>query len=340
MNRHLYSLDYLRGFAAVAVCLFHFTDKFDYLPSTDPLKIIFSSGHFGVEIFFIISGLVIPYSMAKGQYTLNKIGVFFKKRIIRIEPPYLFCVLLVLALNYATTMSPVYVGNAFKVDYEQLVFHVGYLNGYMGKDWLNQAFWTLAIEFQYYVLIALFFSLIDHKNMFIWILSLVAFNAFAPMFDRNYVFNFSIFFTTGILIYRYLVNKLSFAEAILCSIAVLAVLLWRYSYKEVIVVVATSLVIFLPLRPTVIGTFFGNISYSLYLLHCPIGLRVINLTQRFLETQSLRQIMVLVALVISIAVAYYFYKYIEKPFKFMSQQVQYRQTSQRAIAKNIPDGIV
>jgi peptidoglycan/LPS O-acetylase OafA/YrhL len=340
MNKHLYSLDYLRGFAAFVVCLFHFTDKVDYLPNTDPLKVVFGSGHLGVEIFFIISGLVIPYSMAKGDYSFRKIGVFFKKRIIRIEPPYLLCVLLALLLNYATSISPGYKGYAFSIDYEQLAMHVGYLNGYLGKEWINPVFWTLAVEFQYYVLIALFFPLISHQNKWVWMLSLVAFNTLAPLFDRNYIFNFSIFFTTGILIYRYLIGKLNKREALLCFIAVLVVLLYRYSYKEIILVLATGTVIFLPLRPTAVGAFIGSVSYSLYLLHYPIGLRVINLSQKFLHTEFLRQIMVIVALAVSVIAAYYYYKFVEKPFKLKSQQIPYEHSYKRVVVKEVPDTIM
>lgn len=323
MNKHLFSLDYLRGFAAVSVCLFHFTDKLDFLPNDDPIKWLFSPGHFGVEIFFIISGLVIPYSMAKGNYTLNKIPIFLKKRFIRIEPPYLLCVLLALGLNYATTLSPVYVGKPFSIDYSQLFYHVGYLNGIMGKDWLNQVFWTLAIEFQYYLLIAVFFPLISHKNWLIWSTSLIMFNATASHFDRNFVFNFAVFFTAGILLYRYLACKSSPTELILSALVVLAILIHNYSYKEILVTVATVFVAVLPLRPTIIATFLGDISYSLYLLHFPIGLRVINLVQRFSEVQSIRQGMVFAALIISVFVAYFYYKYIERPFKLMSHQVKY-----------------
>jgi peptidoglycan/LPS O-acetylase OafA/YrhL len=328
MKRYLFSLDYLRGFAALSVCLFHFTDKREYLPDSDFLKLIFSPGHYGVEVFFIISGFVIPYSMAKGDYRLGKFLIFLKKRFIRIEPPYLVCVLLALALNYATTLSPVYVGKQFKVDYQQLFYHVGYLNAFMGKDWLNQVFWTLAIEFQYYLLMALIFPLISHKNRIIWILSLLSFNLISFQFDRNYIFNFSVFFTVGILAYRYLIDRLNIWETIIVSIATLAFLHYRYSYNEMLVTILTVSIIFLPVASTRFSTFFGEISYSLYLLHFPIGLRLISLTQRFTDIILLRYVMVLMALVLSICVAFYYNKFIERPFKRLSQRIRYNPEEQ------------
>jgi peptidoglycan/LPS O-acetylase OafA/YrhL len=329
MIKHLYALDYIRAFAAISVCLYHFSSKIDYLPATDMVRGVFSYGHFGVEIFFIVSGLVIPYSMEKGQYTISKIFIFFKKRLIRIEPPYLVCILLALFLNYATTKSPVYNGNPFTLDALQLLYHLGYLNVFMDKEWLNPVFWTLAIEFQYYWVIALIFPLINQKQSWIWILILLIFNALSLISDRSLVFNFSIFFTTGILLYRFLVGKMSRHEALIASLAVILVLFFRYSYKEMIVVAATALVVLLPLRPSITGTFLGNISYSLYLLHFIIGQRLINLSFRFIESESLRQLMVFVALAVSIAAAYIYYIYVEKPFKLRSQRSQYHNEGAR-----------
>ena len=323
MNRYLYSLDYLRGFAAVSVCLFHFTTNLNYLPDDDAVKQSFSSGHFGVQIFFIISGLVIPYSMAKGNYTISKFFIFLKKRLIRIEPPYLCCVSLALLLNYITTLTPFYVGKPFKIDYAQVFYHFGYLNIFMGKDWLNHVFWTLAIEFQYYLLIALIFPLISNKKPYVWITTLVIFNAASFLLSKNFVFSYSIFFTTGIFLYRYFAERSGKAELVLGLITVLAFLFFRYTYEEIAVVTFTVIVTLAPLKPTLPSTFFGNISYSLYLFHTPVGARLLNLTQRFSDSIFLRYSMILVAFTFSVFVSYFFYKIIEKPFKKLSQKIKY-----------------
>jgi peptidoglycan/LPS O-acetylase OafA/YrhL len=320
---YLYSLDYLRGFAALAVSLYHFVGKANYLPEGNILQKVTDYGHFGVEIFFVISGLVIPYSMEKGNYTIDKFFTFLKKRFIRIEPPYLICVVLVLILNYITTITPFYVGEKFKIDYLQVFYHLGYLNAFMGMDWLNQVFWTLAVEFQYYLLIALIFPAISSKNPFIWITSLVIFNFVSSSPDRNLVFNFSIFFTAGILVFRFLCDKLTTKAFFLAMLCTLAFTFNRYGITEVLVILLTTIVILSRLKPTVWSTFFGDISYSLYLLHLPVGLRIISLTQRFSENEAFRYAMILGALLISIAASYLYYRLVEKPFKTMSQKISY-----------------
>ncbi|MCF2444816.1 acyltransferase [Dyadobacter sp. CY345] len=331
MNKYLFSLDYLRGLAAIAVCLFHFTTNLDYLENDDPIKHFFSFGHFGVQVFFIISGLVIPYSMAKGNYTIQKFSTFFKKRLIRIEPPYLFCVFLALLLNFITTLTPFYVGKPFEIDYAQVFYHFGYLNIFMGKDWLNHVFWTLAIEFQYYLLIALIFPLVSHKKSYVWITTLILFNAASFYLNRNFVFNFSIFFTTGILLYRYFSGISGKLELTLTLITVLGFLFFRYTYEEIIVVAFTITVILIPLKPTLFSTFFGNISYSLYLFHTPVGARLLHITRRFSDSESLRHAMIIVAFLFSVIVSYFLYKMIEKPFKKLSQKIKYSDVEQNEI---------
>jgi len=54
-------LDVLRGCAAGAVMLHHHGDYYDVLyPGRTPLSFDLGPGHFGVELFFIISGFRDP----------------------------------------------------------------------------------------------------------------------------------------------------------------------------------------------------------------------------------------------------------------------------------------
>ena len=59
-TRRLVGLDALRGLAAGAVLLHHHAQYYDALfGGRAPLGINFGAGHYGVELFFIISGFVI-----------------------------------------------------------------------------------------------------------------------------------------------------------------------------------------------------------------------------------------------------------------------------------------
>jgi hypothetical protein len=82
----------LRGIVAFGVALFHFNSAIvrsasNWLPSwgeTIPLN-----GFLGVEIFFVISGFVIAYSVWDGAYSFRYLGLFALRRSIRLDPPIL-----------------------------------------------------------------------------------------------------------------------------------------------------------------------------------------------------------------------------------------------------------
>jgi len=80
---------------------------------------------------------------------------FFARRLKRLEPPYLACIVLAVLLNGASH----WVGNSASTRITipfawQLLAHIGYANALLGYEWLNPVFWTLAIEFQFYLFVA------------------------------------------------------------------------------------------------------------------------------------------------------------------------------------------
>ena len=160
VTHYLPSIDLLRGIAAISVTLFHLV-IISRLESPSLFRDVFSFGHLGVQVFFVISGFVIPYSMYKGNYTLYKMKTFFKKRLVRLEPPYIASIILVFVFNYIFYLSPYWHEEIIDVTWSQLLFHLGYLNSVFQEGWVNQVYWSLGIEFQYYILIAFTFYFIN-----------------------------------------------------------------------------------------------------------------------------------------------------------------------------------
>jgi len=80
-KQHFEILDGLRGFAALAVVIFHFMEWV----FTDPSKNFIGHGFLAVDFFFCLSGFVIGYAY---DYRIGKMGVsnFFISRIIRLHP--------------------------------------------------------------------------------------------------------------------------------------------------------------------------------------------------------------------------------------------------------------
>jgi peptidoglycan/LPS O-acetylase OafA/YrhL len=92
-------LDGLRGVAILLVLLFH---DFDYLP-------LFSFGWMGVDIFFVLSGLLITTTFLKDLAGPRPILLFYTKRILRIFPLYYLSLILLLLVLPLIVHNPEYI---------------------------------------------------------------------------------------------------------------------------------------------------------------------------------------------------------------------------------------
>ena len=324
-KQYLPSLDFLRALAALSVCFYHFVyGRRTYFSDDFWLKQLSWYGAYGVHVFFVISGLVIPYAMQQGGYRIRHFFSFLWKRIIRIEPPYLISVVLVIMLNFAGSFSPWYHGEAFHLDGMNVLAHIGYANAFVGAKWLNPVYWTLAIEFQYYLLIALIFGMLQSAQKWKWLSVLALFNVCTWLLPNpNFVFQYAAFFTAGILTYKYLSGILTRWEYGACLLISLTCM-WHA--EGVAGLVAGSVAIIFYFIPVVYpwAKFLGTISYSVYLLHVPIGARVITFSENFIHSVGGRLCMVLLAYAVTIMAAWLFYRWVEAPCKAWAKKVIYQ----------------
>ena len=56
---------------------------------------------------------------------------------------------------YASTLPKMYQGEPFVFDIKQIMLHIAYLIPFSEKNWISGVYWTLCVEFQFYVLIAI-----------------------------------------------------------------------------------------------------------------------------------------------------------------------------------------
>jgi len=323
----IHSIDILRGLAAMFVCLFHFSRGIpNFLPEDNYIRIIGGFGYLGIYIFFIISGFVIPYSLYKGNYTLKKITTFFSKRLLRIEPPYLISILVAILVKYLSSLAPLYRGPAFNIDLVALLLHLGYLCDFFNKDWVNVVYWTLAIEFQFYILIAITYpSFIgtNNKLLFNLFILLITLPLLLDLTIRTNIFHYINYFSIGLVVFRFVVNKSTMLEFCVLIGILLSLIFFKSGIPEAVISLMTILIIIGVKNSNPIFDFFGKISFSLYLLHGVIGSRIINLSVNFTSDIFYRQLVILVALLVSIGCAYLFYILIEKPFLKFSQKITY-----------------
>jgi peptidoglycan/LPS O-acetylase OafA/YrhL len=149
-------IDGLRFIAILSVVLYHAIGHFFTPPAagqspSNLLHWISLKGWFGVQLFFIISGFILSMPFAenhlqgKPPISLKK---YFKRRLTRLEPPYiinLLALLTLLLLNEGKHLSEL--SSHF---FASLVYMHNL--AYQQMSTINHVAWTLEIEVQFYVL--------------------------------------------------------------------------------------------------------------------------------------------------------------------------------------------
>ena len=338
---HIPILDQLRGLAALAVCFFHFTNgNRSYLPDGDTLKQIGSFGWLGVESFFVISGFVIPYSLYLRDYKIHDIGGFTARRLKRLEPPYIACIALVIGLHYLSASSAGFKGQVLDLSWQRLAAHIGYLNAILDYGWLNPVFWTLAIEFQYYFFIALAYPLLTHGRLSVRLASVlaVALTCLIGGANKALLPHWLPLFALGMAAFQYHCHKIPGAIfGLLCSMIV--VIAWLFvGPLEALVGAATALIIVLAKNRSISNwlsplSWYGIISYSLYLVHVPVGGRVINLCSRVSGWPS-RYAGIVVAFAVSTVAALAFWWLVERPSQHWAKGKSGSRGAERELTKS------
>jgi peptidoglycan/LPS O-acetylase OafA/YrhL len=319
MSTHrLATIDCLRGIAALAVVWYHCTVGSGVIRG----GWLYRSGQYGwlgVEMFFVVSGFIIPYSLHKAGYRPADFGRFLLKRIARLDPPYFAAIAVCLALSYLVTLAPGFRGEPPHYTWAQLAAHVAYVNSFVHLRWVNVVFWSLGIEFQYYLLIGLAFPLLVARGRGVRFGFLGVLLAISVLIrDEALVFRYLPLFVAGMLVFQSRAGLIS-TRALLGGLAATAI-----AGPVACVGIATALVIRFVDLPASRLTRFGAISYSLYLLHVPVGGKIMNLGGRFAHGTPALAALLAAAVAASIAAAAIFYRYVELPSQRLSASIQYR----------------
>lgn len=324
MRKELNNVHFIRAIASLAVCMFHlFAGNRNLFPQPSLLKQTFSFGYLGVEIFFMLSGFIICFAIPK-DYNLNDFKAFIIKRVLRIYPPYIISIIVVMLLNILShhiTELP------NKIEWLNVLGNVLFLSSFgIGGEYLNVVYWTLGIEFQFYFIIGLVYPIIKNRKALILFFSILVTLSCIPLPKTMIlIFPFLGIFGLGILIFYYQVKRIIGLTLFLSFSIIL--LIQIYFFLGLPVLFATILCILLLLfwnyNNRVIN-FFSAISFSLYLTHVTVGGKVVNLGLRFVDTLYERYLLFIFALVISIGFSYIFYLLIEKPAISWSKNIHYK----------------
>ena len=318
----------LRGFAALAVAWGHFVaGQGKYLGSSGKY------GYLGVDIFFVISGFVIPWSLYRSGYVLRDFPRFMVKRNIRLYPPYLASIAItIVATNFV--LVPLFHIPHMTVTGRDLLLHFAYLNDLFHVRWVNVVYWTLAIEFQWYLLAGLALPLLaSGRKLARFAVTVAMLLAYYTFYWDRLVFHYLPVFLIGVFVFQYRARIIERRE-MLGLIAVMAVAVLRISgWLVPLVAVPTGLLIAFSSFHSRGADRVGDLSYSLYLLHLPIGVSVIGCLSHWLPYSSWYiGVLDVVGVAASMAAAWLMYQTIEKPSQELSSAIRFaRRTSKPAV---------
>lgn len=92
MKEKILAIEYLRGIAAVAVLLAHWADEHHNMYGEQAAHLPKIIGSWGVDLFFIVSGIVSVFITRYAAASLASVRLFVLRRIARIVPGYWFSI--------------------------------------------------------------------------------------------------------------------------------------------------------------------------------------------------------------------------------------------------------
>lgn len=303
--------------------IFHFTCVVGGFVPEGALRSFCAWGRYGVAVFFVISGFVIPFALHRAKYQPKEFGRFLLRRVVRLHPPYLATIALVLAIEHALPLLPGFHGAVEPVSVIGLLAHVFYLNDLVGLPWLQLVFWTLAIEVQYYLAVGIGWPLLVQRSPWgrgVLNLGILVAAWFFP--QRELLLTHLPVFLLGILVFQMRAGLIRVGEFGAWAAVASLYLLWREPVPLACAAMVTAALIWrwpsLEWRPL---NRLGDLSYSLYLVHYPIGIHFINISMRWPATAA-RICAFLVASLLALGAAVLMHRWVEAPAHRWSSRIK------------------
>ncbi|WP_374951539.1 acyltransferase family protein [Mucilaginibacter sp.] len=198
MKNRIQALDGLRFLAAAGVLWIHTWTLFGnprfYVGKLDLASIIAIGGN-GVELFFVISGFCMYYFYSRRPFSSYRdFGHFFLKRWVRLSPAFYTATVIYLLHEY-------FFNSGSRMQGLQLIHSLFYLNYWLGEYGVANHFWTLTVEWQFYLLVSLLLvwqRKAGFRRSFLYLFSLLGLAAVTTVF----VYKAGSDYLTGTILFR------------------------------------------------------------------------------------------------------------------------------------------
>ncbi|MGH9755021.1 MAG: acyltransferase family protein [Blastocatellia bacterium] len=301
-------------------------------------------GHFGVNLFFVISGFILALPFAKRAFSEKAapdLKSYYLRRVMRIEPPYLLSMIVIFLIHWRQW------GEGPRV-IPNLIASLFYSHGlvYGRESAINGVAWSLEIEIQFYLLTPLLVLMFRLRNVVARRSLLVALIIGFGMLSQWVIYpsgsarlpltllNFAHYFLTGFLLVDFYLTgrlrgddkRLSWDLVTLAAAAAIIATLSRFGQFYFLLPLMVGLLyagFFLGRLSNAFArmrwiTIIGGMCYTIYLYHILIisnlmteTLPLASITRPFDLDFALQLLMTLPVLFVVCALLFF---YTEKPF--------------------------
>lgn len=320
-------LDLMRFIAALMVVAYHYTyqgmqsvDGNTWL-SVPEVTWLTKYGQYGVQLFFIISGFVIAWSM-HGRTPWQ----FFRARALRLVPAF------VVAVGVASAVTALWGAPWFQVTWPQVLANLTFFAQPMGVAHVDGVYWTLQTEWQFYLAVTacLAVGLLPKRDLTfiaLWLAATaLALNVEVRGLSTIVIAKHAPWFCIGMLLYRFRTQGIAKPALALFAAAVwLACLsadlhnIWQHANlpsppERMGVLLLVPAWVMASVAAVYIRTWpapqflvmLGGLTYPLYLLHARMGYIFFNHLQGWP-----RGVLIAMALAGVLAASWLMYKYVE-----------------------------
>lgn len=275
-------------------------------------------GKYGVHVFFVISGFVIPLSLFRGKYTLKNYPKFLLKRFLRLHPPYLAALFLTLAIMFLS----------YRVRHEAFPesgYSIFQSLFYIHAPADNPVFWTLLVEAQYYFFIGIFYILMMQFPRISLLVLVPLLLLLSHSFIADYVkfCQYIVFFLVGTIGFFIYTKNGNFYINYFVLLSLFVYIFFINDIPALVTSFFTLLAILTVKRniPALIQ-FPGIISYSIYLIHFPIGIKLINFFRPKINPDY-NWLLFIMTTILCVLISWAFYLVFESYSEKLSKKIKY-----------------
>ncbi len=336
MRSNLDNLQALRGIACLAVVLYHLSQWEAYFGFRKPWFASFRwFGYAGVDLFFVISGFIIAYSSHNRLGQVRELPRYLFRRFWRLYPLYWIALALGTALMYYPCGMKV-------LELDWAANAANWFGLWPGVPVIMPHAWTLSFELLFYVAFGVMFllpvrvgvALLAAWGALVLAVAITGYQSphrFSHTATLPYVLEFLAGAVLASLIRKGVNRHYGLALALAFAWAVVASVLVNRADSNWLVITPRPRIIVFGL-PAVLIVYalvaaeahgrwrmpgwlrsLGNASYSIYLMHMPLGTAMVTLTAQMSHRKITRFGWSIAMLTVCIGGGWLLYRLVEKP---------------------------